>query len=150
MISLDKRVITSVNMNVDLEGCDENQAFEKMVDMQISIMEGILGVLKQAFQEDVIYLLSEVNLMQYEAYTLNLRVLRSIKDNFKKTGTYVNLQPSKTLLKNIKKLKLKYHELIEKSEAMGMKDGDYLAIVNHIHEHYRTLTVLLEFVNIII
>ena len=150
MISLDKRVITSVYMDVDLEGCDENQAFEKMVDMQISIMEGILGVIKQAFQEDVIYLLSEVNLMQYEAYSLNLRVLRSIKDKFKNAGTYVNLQPSKTLLKNIKKLKIKYHELIEKSEAMGMKDGDYLAIVNHIQEHYRKITVLIEFVNIII
>ena len=34
MISLDKRVITSVNMDVDLEGCDENQAFEKMVDIR--------------------------------------------------------------------------------------------------------------------
>ena len=148
MISLDKRVITSVNLNVDLDECDEFQAFEKIMELKIGIMEGVLESFEKAFVDDPIYALTEVNQLQFKAYQLHLRVLRSIYDNFLKNGTYINMQPSKTLLKNIKKTKECYHELIEKCEALGMKDGDYLMIVNHVQEHHSTISAMQDLLQI--
>jgi hypothetical protein len=47
------------------------------------------------------------------------------------------------LLKNIKKVKLQLHLVLEKFADLDLKDGDYLNGVNIFQRHYELLEVLI-------
>ena len=145
MVTVEYKQLKSINF--DFEKCEDGQeALENLIAMETSNCVNDLAEFNKAFKN--LSYVGETNEAQCKAFEIYLRVLNAITDNYKKTGNYIFEKPSKTLLKNIKKLKLQFQVVLEKFADLDFKDGDYLNGVNMIQRHYELLEVLIDVLEI--
>ena len=135
------------SVDFDFEKCDDGfEYIENLIKMETSNCVNALAEFNKAFKS--LSYVGETNEAQCKVFEIYLRVLSAITDNCKKTGNYIFEKPSKTLLKNIIKLKLQFHFVLEKFADLGLKDGDYLNGVNMFQKHYQLLELLIDVLEI--
>ena len=145
MVTVEYKQLKSVDF--DFEKCEDGfEYIENLIKMETSNCVNALAEFNKAFKN--LSYVGETNEAQCKVFEIYLRVLTAITDNYKKTGNYIFEKPSKTLLKNINKLKLQFHFVLEKFADLGLKDGDYLNGVNMFQKHYQLLELLIDVLEI--
>ena len=135
------------NEVIDIDSIQEFEDIGKVVDMELNMCHQSLMYFEKAFGNSKYN--EEANKAQYVAFQTYHKVLSAIKENQVLTGSYLFTQkPSKTLLKNIKKLKQQFQLVLELFGDISISEGFLLIAADVYKKHYQMLEFLTDVLDI--